>query len=119
MPVSGGSSVTATIANGASLSDEVDLAGESAQALVMPAAWTAANLTFVASDVSGGTFVPVHDDAGVEVSVTAAASRCIGFDAVARELDGLRFVKVRSGTTGVPVNQGAARALVLILKGGN
>ncbi len=107
------------IANGASLSGEVDLEGQAVQAIQMPAAWTAANLTFVASDVTGGTFNPVHDDAGAEVTVTAAAARCIGLDAVARELDGLRFVKVRSGTTGVPVIQGADRTLTLVLKGGN
>lgn len=119
MPVAGGGeTTTAVIANGASLSGEIDLQGFSLQAIVMPSAWTAANLTFQASDTSGGTFNNVHDDAGAEVTVTAAASRCIGLDAVARELDGLRYVKVRSGTSGTPVNQGAERTLTLLLKGG-
>lgn len=119
MPVAGGTTVTATIANAASLSGEVDLEGQAVQAIQMPAAWTAANLTFTASAASGGTFDPVHDDGGTEVTVTAAAARTIGLDAVARELDGLRFIKVRSGTAGVPVAQGAERILTLILKGGN
>ncbi len=119
MPVAGGTTTTATIANAASLSGEVDLEGQAVQAIQMPAAWTAANPTFTASSASGGTFDPVHDDAGAEVTVTAAASRTIGLDAVARELDGLRFIKVRSGTAGVPVVQAAERILTLILKGGN
>lgn len=118
MPVAGGGqTATATIANAASQSGEVDLEGLSLQAIVMPAAWTAANLTFLASDTSGGTFNPVHDDAGAEVTVTAAAARAIGLDAVSRELDGLRYIKVRSGTTGVPVAQGAERILSLVLRG--
>lgn len=119
MPVAGGTTATATIANGASLSGEVDLEGQAIQAIQMPAAWTAASLTFTASSASGGTFDPVHDDGGTEVTITAAAARMIGLDAIARELDGLRFIKVRSGTTATPVNQGAERILTLILKGGN
>lgn len=120
MPVAGsGETTTAVIANGASQSGEVDLGGLSVQAIVMPAAWTAANLTFLAADATGGTFNPVHDDGGTEVTVTAAAARCIGMDAAARELDGLRYIKVRSGTTATPVNQAAERTLTLILRGGN
>lgn len=107
---------TAVIANAASLSAEVDLEGFKLIAIEMPAAWTAANLTFQASSVTGGTFANVHDDAGVEVAVTAAASRVIGLDATLPDLTAIRFLKIRSGTSGVPVNQGAERTLTLILK---
>lgn len=106
-----------TIASGASLSDIIDLGAHKLCAILMPAAWTAANLTFQAAISPRGTFTDVYDDAGVEVAVTAATSRCIGLDATASELAALRFIKLRSGTAGVPVNQGAARTIYLILKG--
>lgn len=108
---------TVTIANGASLSSEVDLGGYALTAIQMPTAWTAASLTFQAATASGGTFQDVYDDLGNEITVQAAASRCIGIDAVAGALAPLRFIKIRSGTSATPVNQGADRTLILILKG--
>lgn len=106
--------VTATIANGASLSDEIDLGGSSMQTILMPAVWTAASLTFQIAEASGGTWRNVYDDSGTEVAVTTAASRAIPMPA---ELAGARFIKIRSGTSGTPVNQGGARSLVVLLKG--
>jgi hypothetical protein len=109
---------TATIGTAANgQSDEVDLSGFELCAIQMPATWTTANLTFLASNATGGTFNDLYDDAGNEVSVTAAASRVISLDSVALKLGALRFIKVRSGTTGTPVQQGGSRALTLILKG--
>ncbi len=108
---------TVTIANGASLSGEVDLGGYALAAIQMPSAWTAANLTFQAATASGGTFQEVYDDLGNELTVQAAASRCIGIDSVAGALAPLRFIKIRSGTAATPVNQAADRTLTLILKG--
>lgn len=107
---------TVTIANGASLSSEIDLGGYELEAIHMPAAWTAANLTFTAATVSGGTFDAVHDDGGTEVTVTAAASRAIPLGTVTRRLNGLQFIKVRSGTAGAAVNQAADRTITLALK---
>lgn len=108
--------LTATIANGASLSGEIDLGDHKILLIYMPAAWTAANLTFQVANVSGGTFQDLYDDGGVEVNVTAAVSRAIGIDLNAGPLAGARFIKIRSGTTGTPVNQGAARSIVLVTK---
>lgn len=117
MPAIGNTTTkTVTIGSGASLSGEVDLEGYKLAAIIMPAAWTAANLTFQASDASAGTFADVYDDAGTEVSVTAAVSRAIGMDAAMPELAAFRFLKIRSGTTATPVAQGADRTLTLVLK---
>lgn len=107
---------TATILIGQSLSGEVDIEGFTIVAVEMPTLWTAANLTFRAASVTGGTFRNVYDDAGTEVVVTAAADRIIGLDAVLRELSALRFLQIRSGTAAVPVNQAADRTLTLLLK---
>ncbi len=104
---------TVTIVNATSLSAVLDLEGRTIAGVLMPAAWTAANLTFQGADLSAGTFADVNDNAGAEVAVTAAAAKMItGFS----KLDGLRFIKVRSGTSAVPVNQLADRVLTLILK---
>ena len=66
---------TVTIAATASLSDAARLPnGHEVVGITMPAAWTAANLTFQASP-DGSTFYNLYDDEGNEVTVTAAASR--------------------------------------------
>lgn len=98
-----------SIANGASLSSAIDLDENGIVALQMPSAWTAANLTFQGS-YDGVTFADVYDSAGTELSVTAAASRYIVLTPAT--FAGLRHLKVRSGTTGTPVNQGAARTII-------
>ena len=103
----------AVIANGASLSGVVELGDSRLFAVQMPTAWTAGNLTFQVSD-DGTDFYDLYDSDGSEVVVTAGgASRVIQLTNPARYL-GLRWLKVRSGTTGTPVNQGAERTLVLI-----
>jgi hypothetical protein len=101
------------IANGASLSDAVNLAGFRAVGIQMPSAWTAANLTFQAS-FDGTTYVDLYDDAGNEQTATAAASRFMFLTPA--EWAGIRYLKIRSGTTSVPVNQGAARTIQLITR---
>lgn len=106
---SGGTSVT--IANGASLSGVADLTGFMLAGIQMPAAWTAASLTFQVS-IDGTTYTDMYATDGTEVTVTgAAASRFLAF--VPSDFAGARYLKVRSGTTGSPVNQGAARTLIL------
>lgn len=121
MPISSASAVlTATIANGASLSDEIDMGGYNLLGIIMPAAWDAAAITFAASDATGGTFVPVYDDAGAEISVTAAAGHAIGIATTlkAGSLAPFRFVKLRSGTAGAAVNQTAQRTLLVVVERG-
>lgn len=107
---------SATIANATSLSAAVDLNGGILVAIQMPAAWTAAGLTFQGS-YDGTTFYNVYDDAGNELTLTTAAQRYLVFDGdVARNLRGIRHIKVRSGTSGAAVNQGAERVLRLVAR---
>jgi len=104
----------AVIANGASLSGSVRIGGHRIVAIEMPAGWTAAALTFQGS-LDGDTFNNFYDEAGAEISITVAASRFIGLDAAALELSGVEYLKVRSGTSGAPVNQGAERTILLAI----
>lgn len=109
--------ITLTIANGASLSDRALIPDDiSAMAIHMPAAWTAADLTFQASEENSGTFKDVYTDAGDEVTVSAAASRAISIDLNSSALAPYQYVKIRSGTSAAAVNQGADRELIIVLK---
>lgn len=102
----------ATIANGAALSGAVNLEHMDLFAIEMPAAWTAAAITFSAS-YDGTTYLDVYEDDGDEVSFTVDASRYVLIRDPAKFF-GIKQIKVRSGTTGTPVNQGGARTVNLI-----
>ena len=82
-------------------------------AIVMPAAWTAANLTFQGS-ADGATYNNLYDDADTELTVTAAAARMLVLPPA--NWCAVPFLKIRSGTAAVPVAQAAARSLVLITR---
>lgn len=99
-----------TIAINTSLSAAVQIYGGLPAVIEMPAAWTAANLTFQTSG-DGVNFFDSYDESGTEISVTAAVSRRIRLDPI--QWAGIQHIKVRSGTTGVPVVQLAARTLYL------
>jgi len=113
---------TANIANGASLSGAVALtaysqAGASLHpvAIVMPAAWTSASITLQGSVDSCQTFQNIFLQAGTEYTITSpAASEYMVLNP--NDLVGINCLKVRSGTAGSPVNQGAARAVLIVLK---
>jgi len=106
---------TVTIASGdaTGLSGAIDLTGHVLAGIFMPAAWTTGNLTFQAAiDTITGTYQNVFDNNGNELTVTAAAAEYL---AIPPSLFyGLRFIKVRSGTSGTPVTQGGARVLTLV-----
>ena len=103
--------LTATIASGASLSDEVRVPGGKAVVVIqMPASWTTANLTFQVS-LDGANYYNLYDDLGGEVTVNAAASRIIRL--VPADWWAAPFLKIRSGTSGTPVNQAGDRSITL------
>ena len=104
-----------TIASGTSLSAAFSLGGASIGAIIMPAAWSAANLTLQVS-YDGTTFYNVYDDQGNELVITASTSRVLLIDNLAQLLalgEGVSY-KLRSGTSGTPVNQAADRAIGVV-----
>jgi hypothetical protein len=104
--------VAVTIANGTALSAGVKISDdEQIAAVVMPSAWTAANVTFQASVDGGTTWRELHNGSGaVQVTGTASAQLAV----TESDFRSVMNVKVRSGTSGVPVNQGADRVLYLV-----
>lgn len=105
---------TVTILNGQSLSGDAQIDGAALVGIIMPSAWTAADLTFQASG-DDAVFNDMYDVDGAEVTVVAGASRYIWLSP--NDFVGFDSIKVRSGTTGTPVNQGADRSITLVLLG--
>jgi hypothetical protein len=102
----------AVIPNNTALSQELDLGEHSLVGLIMPAGWTAASITFAVAPGPNQAFLPLYDDGGTEVTITVAASRHVTLsDANIAKLRAARFLKIRSGTSGAPVNQGAERQI--------
>ena len=115
LPIASGapSTATASIANATALSAAVDLGAQRLHRIVLPAAWTAGAISFQSS-FDGSSWADLYDANG-EVTLAAAvvaASRAIVVDAAA--FLGIRYLKVRSGTTAAPVNQAAQRDLTLV-----
>ena len=92
---------TATIASAAALSPAIFIGGSVTQ-INLPATWTAAAMTFQVSE-DNVTYRDLYDQNGVERNFTVAASR--GVILKPSEWVSIRYVKVRSGTAGVTVNQ--------------
>ena len=103
---------TATIALNGSLSGAVRLPpGHVLVGIVMPADWTAADLTFQFS-ADGSTYQNAYEDDGTELGVTGTAAANIAVDPLFFRC--APFLKVRSGTAGSAVAQAAARSIGLV-----
>ncbi len=102
-----------TISAGSALSAAVQLGDRHAVGIEMPGAWTAANLTFQAS-ADGSTYRDLYDDSNNEYAVNADADRYLILNPA--DFAGIRFLKIRSGTSSSPVNQSAQRTLKLVMR---
>lgn len=109
--------VTATIANGASLSGAVDIgSGLSLVGIVTPAGWTTAVVSFQASTALDGTYVDLYKLDGTEMASpgSLAASHWHPLDPA--DFAGVRYLKVRSGTAAAAVNQAGGDTLTLVVR---
>lgn len=120
------STATATIANGASVSDAVDIRFRQVVGYVIPAAWTAAGISFQLSYDGGTTYVVVKR---VEFGTTTAPIAAKTIEILAADTAvstmyainpvwflGATHIKVVSQTAGVAVNQGAARSVLVVMR---
>lgn len=103
-----------TILTNASLSDALDLEGGRLEGIIMPAVWTAAGISFEGS-MDNVNFYEVGDGTA-EVTYVADAGWLIVIPP--GELYGAgRYLKIRSGTSVVPVAQLLAdRVLTLLVR---
>lgn len=107
---------TATIADSASLSGAVDLSAFAGTlvAIQTGSGWTAAVMTFQAS-ADGVTYANLYNSAGAEVTTgSIAASTYTALDPA--DFAGVRYLKVRSGTSSAASNQSGGDTLTLVLR---
>jgi hypothetical protein len=104
--------VQATIASGQSLSAAIDLAADRLHRIALPAAWTAASLTFQVSSGAGFNDLYTADGEYTLPASAVAAGRSIVIDPAV--FYGVRHLKVRSGTSAAPVAQAADRSMSLV-----
>lgn len=112
--------MSATILSGQAVSDALELQKLSliGLAVLIPSAWTAADIGFEVSE-DNSTWVQLYDDAGARVKITGintGASRLYIAPAEAWAIGAfpyMRFVSLNTGT-GANENQVAQRALKLI-----
>jgi hypothetical protein len=100
---------TVTIANGATVSNAIDLGEKAIVGIQLPSALTSTALTFTASDVIDGTYNPVTKIDGNAYSITVAAAKYIVISPV--DLAGIRYLKLVAGSA-----EAAARDIILMLK---
>lgn len=112
MPLADANVLTATIANGQSLSGAVHIGTGTLIGIQLPV-FTSAALSFQGS-ADGVTYVEVVDASANAVGYTASTGSI--YIKAPADLVGVPYLKVRSGTSGSPVNQGAARTITLIVK---
>lgn len=105
------SDIEVTIGSGASLSDEVNMSGYFLTGLYVPAGWTPANMTIQASN-GDDVFYDVYFGSD-EYTLDAVGGRFLIVEPV--KFAGIRRIKLRSGTSASPVNQGAERAIVMMV----
>ena len=99
------------IESGQSLSDLLILAeNELIIAIEIPAAWTAAGLSFVA--VGGDGLDKTVKKDGSEVTLTVSTNEYHSLELPL--LMGIKNIKLRSGTSASPVSQGATRSVVVV-----
>lgn len=108
------SRIRMVIANGTALSTTVNIGDAVPVGIDMPDGWTAADITVQASGVRDGELQDVHDLIGIEYTLVVAANQQVTIPP--GDLASVVSLRLRSGTSGTPVNQGAERVLYLIVK---
>jgi hypothetical protein len=104
---------TFTIASAASVSDALYLEGRIPVAIGLPAGWTTAAITFEVSLDLMVTWLDLYAIDGNELAIAApAADNCYAL--AGEQFLGVRHLRIRSGTSATPVNQGAERLLTLM-----
>ncbi len=100
---------------GASLTSTINLGGLRLFGIVMPSEWPSENLTFQISPDAGATWVNMLDQNGNEILATATPSSFIALN-TPYQFAAIQYLKIRSGTSSIPVVQTTGCALQLLLR---
>lgn len=101
------------IAQNASVTGNIDLGGARLAAILLPAGWDAANITFKVGDTLNGTYGDFYDDSSEIKYTSPAAGRRLRVNLA--DFIGIRYLQIRSGTSAAAVPQTAARTITLVL----
>lgn len=93
---------------------DADCGGLRIAAIVIPAAWDAADISLAGSPDGGNTWMRIYDANGTEYVIKAAAGRYIPIDLSMTM--GIKHLRIYSGVSGAPVDQSADRILTLMLR---
>lgn len=104
-----------TIANGASLSGVVELKGLRPVALIMPAGWTTAYVTFQTARADAN-YANAKDSDGSEITTTQLVASQVYPLSQRHQIELMHadYIKVRSGTSGTPTTQSSGDDVVLV-----
>lgn len=100
--------VSVTISSGGSTSNEATLQGKRIAAIIMPAAFTGANLTFQAS-IDGSTWYDIYNSSGSQVTCTVGTDQWIAISP--QDFAGVSRLKVVSDDT-----EAAERTITLVVR---
>jgi hypothetical protein len=106
--------VAAQIAEGQSLSGTVFGHRLALIGVEMPSEWTAAPLSFQLAPTESGPWRDLWDWAGNEFVLVVDANRFVPFDPRAALM--VEWLRVRSGSSALPVAQAADREIVLVFR---
>ena len=104
-----------TIAEDASLSESIDLKHYALIGVLMPSGWTD-SLTFQVGFSINGTiqYFDVYDNDGNEIVAVGGSSRFVRI--YPTELPAVKYLKVRTGTSGTPIAQGSNKTITLLIR---
>ena len=112
-------SIDLTIANGAAISAAFNFGAYAGGCVLVLSAWTDANIGFQVCATQTGTFAILRDDAGTPIQVSGIATGAARAYALPAKLTGMwlkLWSKSTTSATETDTNQGAERALTVILK---
>ena len=101
---------TITIPNGTAITPEIDIGADSLFGIAATGTWAAAALTFQMSP-DGINWYEIQGPTSV-LTYNIAAGQFVAIDPSL--WNGINAFKVRSGTVGTPVNQGAGCTLLIV-----
>lgn len=102
---------------GQSLSDPLDCRAGAILRMIMPSAWTSANITFQTS-TDGTNFHDLVDNWGKEVMLPLVTGTVIVVSEAIPYLDLVPWLRIRSGSRDAPLPQQAQRAFQLVIDTG-
>lgn len=105
-------SLDVVIAQSASLSGAIELPSATLLGLIMPSAWSAADITYQGSN-DGSTWYDLHSDTAGEVTSSVTAGKLVSV--YPEDFIACRWLRLRSGTSAAAVAQAAARTITLIV----